>query len=222
MSVSSQRTGQGQRDSRRPWLLNQRPTARIAVGLVTFTTPEGEASRYFAVLAGSGADGALVYRMLAGGKQRLGRSAYYLRAARLFLSSRFHDFSLKYTDGKTGEVRTVDAVSAMAIRVGDLGGLFSPLARGCKPDSDGLQMRAVLPPAWWTLPAWFAASWLRVERWNRSAHTLLVREFACGEGRNGPVQVQADGEWLGRTPMRVTLVPDALRVFVPPTSSLAR
>src|SRR6185312_10104774 len=73
-------------------------TARsIPLGRVTCETPEGARSRYFAVMAGAGPDGMLVYRMLANGKQHLGRSFYYLRAARLFLSSRFSSFRVRAT-----------------------------------------------------------------------------------------------------------------------------
>src|ERR1700761_8783664 len=95
----------------------------IPLGRVTCETADGPRSRYFAVMAGAGPDGMLVYRMLAAGKQRLGRSIYYLRAVRLFLSERFAAFlvSAKLANGDALER---EAVSAMAIRVGDLGGLF--------------------------------------------------------------------------------------------------
>ena len=52
----------------------------ISVGKVEI----GERARYFAVMAGAGPDGALVYELDAAEKARLGRLAYALRAARIF------------------------------------------------------------------------------------------------------------------------------------------
>ncbi len=64
----------------------------IPLGRVTCETPNGPRARFFAVMAGAGPDGMLVYRMLARSKHRLGRWMYYVRAARLFLTSRFVPF----------------------------------------------------------------------------------------------------------------------------------
>src|SRR5215469_67531 len=111
----------------------------IPLGRITCETPDGPRSRYFAVMAGAGPDGTLVYRMLATGKQRLGRSIYYLRAAHLFLGSRFPAFRVRATL-HNGIPLERDAVSAMAIRVGDLGGLFSPLACGASPTDETLNL----------------------------------------------------------------------------------
>lgn len=195
----------------------------IPLGRITCETPDGPRSRYFAVMAGAGPDGMLVYRMLAIGKQRLGRSIYYLRAARLFLGSRFSPFRVRATL-RNGIPLERDAVSAMAIRVGDLGGLFSPLARGASPTDDTLQLTLTSPPSHLALPAWFATSWTRTHRWNPYTQRLSVAHFTCSAAEPR-VNVQADGEWIGTTPMRVELVPTALRLLMPasqPTSKTER
>lgn len=191
----------------------------IPLGHVTCETPLGRRSRYFTVMAGAGPDGMLVYRMLATGKQRLGRAMYYVRAARLFLSERFGEFPVSATlaDGKLVER---EAVSAMAIRVGDLGGLFSPLVRGASPEDQRILLTITQPPHHLSLPAWFATSWTRTHRWNPYTQQMHAAEFSCAtSGRR--VHVQADGEWIGTTPMHVELVPDALRLLMP-TSQRAR
>ena len=195
----------------------------IPLGRVTCETADGPRSRYFAVMAGAGPDGMLVYRMLATGKQRLGRSVYYLRAARLFLGSRFSAFRVRATL-HNGVPLDRNAVSAMAIRVGDLGGLFSPLVRGASPTDDTLQLTLTTPPSHLALLAWFASSWTRTPRWNPYTQHLPVMEFSCA-GAEPRVHVQADGEWIGTTPMRVEMVPNALRLLMPasrPTSQTAR
>jgi diacylglycerol kinase family enzyme len=103
----------------------------------------------------------------------------------------------------------------MAIRVGDLGGLFSPLARGASPLDEHLHLVLTAPPAHLGLPAWFAMSWARLHRWNPYSEHLHVDSFSCSAGVEQPVHVQADGEFLGYTPMRVELVSNALRLLMP-------
>lgn len=191
----------------------------IPLGRVTFQTNAGERSRLFVVMAGAGPDGMLVYNMLATGKHTLGRSSYYMRAARLFLARRFSSFEVTAT--VDGSPHKHLAVSAMAIRVGDLGGLFSQLGRGASPDDKHLHLALTAPPAYIGLPAWFAMSWVRLERWNPYSKRLQVDSFTCSAGSQRPVHVQADGEWLGYTPMRVDLVPNTLRLLMP-TSPKAR
>jgi len=181
----------------------------IPAGKVRYDTAAGEAERYFLVMAGAGPDGALVYKTLAQSKQFLGRLSYYLQAAWLFLSKRFSAFTLSTSSASQS------AVSAMCIRVSDLGGLFSPLLRGASLEDSHLLLGIAKAPATLSLPAWFAMSWARLHRFNRYAETIQVESFACSEGHSGDVHVQADGEWLGRTPMSVQLVPDAIRLLMP-------
>ncbi len=102
----------------------------------------------------------------------------------------------------------------MAIRVGNLGGLFSPLARGASPTDDTLQLTLTTPPSHLALPAWFATSWTRTHRWNPYTQHLRVADFSCSAAEQR-VHVQADGEWIGTTPMRVELIPNALRLLMP-------
>ncbi|HEV2576350.1 MAG TPA: diacylglycerol kinase family protein [Acidobacteriaceae bacterium] len=185
----------------------------IPLGRVTCETPEGQRSRYFAVMAGAGPDGMLVYRMLAAGKHRLGRAMYYVRAARLFLGSQFPTFRVTATGDENNGFEQ-EAVSAMAIRVGDLGGVFSPLIRGASPVDETLQLTVTQPPHRFTLPVWFATSWTRTHHWNPYTQHLRVSSFACAAPGHR-IHVQADGEWIGTTPMHVELVPNALRLLMP-------
>jgi len=187
----------------------------IPLGKVTYNTLAGEHSRYFAVMAGAGADGMLVYKMLAGSKQKLGRLSYYKHAARLFLRERFATFDVSYKPA-AGDAMPVHAVSTMAVRVDDLGGPFSPLIQGAAVDHPHLLLTIVKTPATLSLLAWFGMSWARLHCWNKYVQTLNVEEYYCSEGDVTPVQVQADGEWLGFTPMTVTIVPGALRLLMPP------
>jgi diacylglycerol kinase (ATP) len=187
-----------------------RTSQTIPIGKITFTTPDGQASRYFLVMAGAGPDGMLVYKMLTTGKHMLGRMHYYLSAAWLFVTTRFSTFTVT-ADGNAHE-----AVSALAVRVADLGGLFSPLVRGASIDHPHLTLSIATPPAALSLPAWFATSWARLQRLNPYSTLIATDTFHCGPGLTNPIQVQADGEHLGTTPMTVGLIPNALRLLLEP------
>ena len=198
--------------------------ARQHVGFAVRVVPVGKVElengvRYFAVMAGAGPAGALVYRMLAEEKRRLGRLAYYLRALVLFAGQRFPGFAVEVVESGSGERSQVMAVSAMAVRVADLGGLFRRLAHGDGALGAGLgeiELRLVLVrrPAWLSLPLWFCSSWVGMGRWNPWLRVMVVDEFSCEAGMSGVVQVQVDGEWIGRTPVRVSLVRDGLRLMM--------
>ena len=185
----------------------------IPLGQVTFQTPTGPSSRYFLVMAGAGPDGALVYNLLSTSKHSLGRVIYYLRAARLFSTHHFSSFTV--THSLAGTSTTQQAVSAMSVRVADLGGLFSPLIRGASLEHPHLTLSLISNPARLSLPAWFALSWARLHRFNPYAQTVAADTFSCTAGHTARVQVQADGESLGTTPMTVTLIHNALRLLMP-------
>jgi diacylglycerol kinase (ATP) len=187
-------------------------TRRVPVGRVEIAG----SIRFFAVMAGAGPDGALVYRMLAGGKRRLGRFAYYVRAAKLFAGKRFHGFDVEMV--RDGETETVRAVEAMVVRVADMGGLFRGLAdRSRRSVLESMELRLVIvrPPAWLSLPLWFSSSWVGMQRWNPWVRVVTVDEFRCLPVDGQSVDVQADGEWVGRAPAQVRLVEDGVWLMMP-------
>ena len=192
------------------------PGRMIPLGMVTYQSGCGEASRYFVVMAGAGPDGALMYKMLGSGKGPLGRAMYYVRSVELFFRRRFSPFTVTTPAGYRR------AVSAMAVRVADLGGLFSPLIRGADFEDAQLQLTTIAGPAGVSLPAWFALSWARLHRHNRYVRTDQVESFTCSVGESDAVQVQADGEHLGHTPMAVVLVPGALRLLMSSSQAAKR
>jgi diacylglycerol kinase family enzyme len=177
--------------------------------------------QHFAVMVGAGPDGALVYELHSAGKSRMGRLAYALHAARIFAARRFSRFAIEYTE-MDGTVRTLDVVSVMAARVDCLGGLFTGLVeRGDAMDKQSLRLSLLRPPGLISLPLWFLTGWLGLRRVNPFLVEARAREFACRPVSDGggpcdsDVHCEADGEWLGRIPMRVSVTPDALTVLAP-------
>jgi diacylglycerol kinase family enzyme len=180
---------------------------RVPVGRVEI----GDVVRYFAVMAGAGPDGALMYSMIAGEKRRLGRFAYYVRAWWMFVGRRFRAFDVEMSSG--GKTETVRAVAAMVVRVADMGGLFRGLGDSVRRSLVGrMEMRVVIvrAPALVSLPLWFSSGWVGMLGWNPLVRVVRVDAIRClpvGEAR---VDVQADGEWMGRAPVRVSLVEDGV------------
>ncbi len=175
----------------------------------------GTAHRYFTVMAGAGPDGALVYRMLSDGKHRLGRFAYYLRAASTFATHRFPAFDLEFLENGSSEKQRMRCISTMTVRIEDLGGLFAGLTGNARVHHPHLQLIAVRPPASCALPLWFVMGWLGMSRFNPLVRIVNVDTFTCTPSAASRIHVQADGEWIGTAPMRVTLLPNAIRLLMP-------
>ena len=171
----------------------------------------GGVARCFLGMAGAGPDGMLAAHVRDGAKARFGRLAYSVQAARLFASRRFAPFDVELT-GHDGEVLRRRAVCAMAVRMRDLGGLFAGLAgSGASFDDEHLKIAIVRPPAAISLPIWFVSGWMRMTRVNplvefAEAERCVIRAV------NDEVYVQADGEWLGTTPVEMSVAPNALRI----------
>jgi YegS/Rv2252/BmrU family lipid kinase len=175
----------------------------------------GEHVHHFAVMAGAGPDGALAHELHSADKSRLGRLAYALNAARIFATRRFSRFAVEFAD-MDGAVRTLQVVSVMASRVDCLGGLFTGLVEsGDELDRLSLRLSLLRPPGLISLPLWFLTGWLGMRRINPFLVEVRAREFTCRPMKDGDVHCEADGEWLGRIPMRVSVAPDAVTVLTP-------
>jgi diacylglycerol kinase family enzyme len=179
----------------------------VPLGLIA--TPR--ATRWFCLMAECGPAGALVDAMAAGSrlKRRFGRVAYYLHAARLFLSRRWPVFRAEFR-GAAGEWQSADAVAMMACWVPDLGGLFSGVTHRASVMDGRLHMQAVRGPAWLSLPLWllFGAR----GPWVREIEADELRCTAIGARK---VYVQADAEPLGVLPLELRVVKDALMMLLP-------
>jgi diacylglycerol kinase family enzyme len=188
----------------------------ISVGEMRYATKDGEAKRYFTVMAGAGPDGALVYRTLAGRRSRLGRGVYYTHAVRLFLTRRFPAFRVEYRRSDSDEWEERLGVSVMCARVADLGGVFSRLAPGGSLLDTDLALVLVKPPAGIGLPAWFALSSAGLHARNPWLETVRVTEFRCVPLDTAQrIHTEVDGEWIGYLPMSVQLIPQAMWMLMP-------
>ena len=168
----------------------------------------------FAVMAGCGPDGVLVYELSSAGgvrlKARFGRLAYYAHAARLFATRRWPKIDVQYRGIDSGDWFSAKAVAVMVSRVPDLGGVFSGTTPRARLTDAHLHVQVLAGPAWISMPAWMICGRLGLK--NRWLHTVEASEVECGgEG----VFAQADGEPLGRLPMSVRIVENALSLLMP-------
>lgn len=191
----------------------------ISVGEARYATRESEVTRYFTVMAGAGPAGALVYRLLAGKRSTLGRSAYYVHALKLFLMRNFPAFHVKYRTSDSREWVEERGVSVMCSRVTNLGGVFSRLGSESSPFDSDLLLSIVKPPARVGLPAWFALSRIGLNAQNPWLEEVRVSEFLCTPlETNHRIHAELDGEWVGNLPMSARLLPQAVSLLMPKTT----
>jgi diacylglycerol kinase family enzyme len=149
-------------------------------------------------------------RMLTVNRSRCGQWAYAIHAIQLLLRHRFQPFRILYCEDSVWH--EAYAISAMAMRIGKLGGIFPGVARGATLRGDTMRLVLVKHPALLGLPLWFAMNWLGLERWNPLLIRADVTKFAC-DGND--THAQADGEWLGLLPMTVSLDGDTVSILIP-------
>jgi len=180
---------------------------RIAVGrLHSAGQPR---PRYFLLMAGAGFDGHIVYHLNLALKARLGQLAYWVGAAKELLR-RLDEF-----EAAAGS-RRFRCTFALASRVRNYAG-YMKIASGASLLKEDFQVaifqgRSTLRYYSLYLGAVLAR---RAERapgitFLRSRHVEFLADSAP------PIYVQVDGEYAGRLPASVEIVPDALTILVPP------
>lgn len=199
------------------------PLAAVAK-LLTYTphiVPVGEIEsssgrRCFLAMAGCGPDGALAHRLAppTRSKARFGRGTYATYAARLFLTRRWPGFQVEYRLPQQTTWQTTSAVALLASRLADLGGLFSRLTPLAALTHSHLHVQLLRPPAQLAFPAWFTCAYTGLR--NPWLQALDVAELRCTPLCATPVYAQADAEPLGALPVAMRILPDALRLLVPP------
>lgn len=171
---------------------------------------------YSLCMAGAGPDGLLMYRMLAVNRSRFGRWRYYEHALRIFLSHRFAPFRVEL-EGCSGTRTEHEVVSAMALRIGDLQGIFSGIARGASVHDKQLHVVLVRPPARLTLPLWFVLSWVGLGRLHPGVTVAQATTLRIADA----VPVQVDGEWARNSAVTIAMDGPQQSVLVPKVAASA-
>jgi diacylglycerol kinase (ATP) len=171
--------------------------------------------RAFALVAGAGFDAAVMQAATRERKERWGFGAYVYAAVREALSAAPRRFRLTIDDQHI----EVDAVSVMAANVGELFAKWLPLRMplGPRPAGawhDGLFDVVILAPR---KPHQVAALLWQVAHgtFTTSDRLLHFQARSLTIDADPPIAVQIDGDPAGQTPISMSVLRDALRVFVP-------
>jgi diacylglycerol kinase family enzyme len=192
-------------------LLAGRP-ARVDLGLVESA---GAAPRHFAFAAGIGVDATMIERTPARWKRRVGVLAYALAAARAVVAGERFAVTVE-VERADGSVETLAHDAASAVMIVNFGAVLGDLFRfgpGIRHD-DGVLDCCLFTPRGFGDAA--RAMWRLVRKDFRDDPALRYRAGVAFTVRVAPARrVQADGELLGATPIRVRVLPDAATLLVP-------
>lgn len=198
---------------------------RIPLGHIEYRDFQGKpASRYFTVAAGIGVDAHLFYKLNRDLKKKAGMAAYYLKAWNLWATHRMRRFEVEYVNG-SGPKRQAALTELLAVRIRFFGNILRELVPGAHldcPDLRAVMCRTDSRTAYLR----YVTGALLGRRWNIAGIDLVsCSEIVCqlpeasrgdGDGKgNDRVYVEADGELLGRLPVRMTMLADALSLVVP-------
>lgn len=213
------------------WELLRFEPRRIPVGKIEWSDRSGAPqSRYFLISAGAGADAETIYRLAVQTKARHGVWAYYLHALRLYLTYRFVPVDVEYRVAGDSDARHDVAAQVFIGRIERFGGIATRLTPGGSLEAGSMQLVLFRTPRRWPMLRHAAAAITRTIY--RSPEVVIVpaTEVLCRALEAGSelppgwrranlasrVYAQADGELLGKLPVRMSMVPDALTLLMPP------
>ena len=194
---------------------------RIPVGRIWFRGNDGtEQSRYFTVAAGIGADAHLMGRLDSKLKRRLGYALYAVEGIRILASHSFPLFEAAFEERKGAQPRGEEVSQVLAVRIRDFGGMVHNLAPGATLRNETLRLVAFRTRNRFDYVRFLAAVVFRRHSFHHRIELLDAVSVECRAcaGSSAEVFVEADGELLGKLPVRLEIVPDALTLLVPPRS----
>lgn len=178
---------------------------RISAGLLTNAAG---VARYFLLMAGAGLDAFIVYNISAQLKRRFGKAAYWIGGFRQ-LGRSLEEFHV-HLDGALHRCSF-----ALVTKVRNYGGDLE-IAKKISILDDHFEI--VLfegAESYRYLKYFLGVATNSLERMSGvTVRRTRQAEFLPLEQR--PVHIQVDGEYAGQLPGRVEIVPDALRLLIPP------
>ena len=192
---------------------------RIAVGKIEFRDFNNiPSSRYFTVAAGVGVDAHLFYKLNRMIKDRMGMLAYYTKATHLWLTHRMRYFEAEFSQRDEATRREARLSEMLAVRINHFGGVLRELAPGASLARKDMRLvlcrtgnRALYLAYVFRGMLGLSSGVPGIEL----AHAdQIICRHASGE-KDEDIYVEADGELLGRLPITLSMVADALTVLVP-------
>ena len=204
-NVLATEMGLGSNMERAAKLMRESVSKRIAIGRLE----TGGAVRHFLSMAGVGFDAHIVYNLSPGLKRRLGKAAYWVggfgQATR-----RYPEFQVEI-DGAAREVCSFALIS----RVRNYGGDFQ-IAQNIRLEDSHFEVvlfRGQTPLRYFKYVFGLTTGQLAGMRGVSFSKAQCVRIFDAQDRR---IYIQVDGESAGHLPARVSMVPDAVTLLIPP------
>lgn len=195
---------------------------RIAAGQVVFQGFQQERlSRYFTVAVGVGVDAHMFYKLNAVVKSRMGMTAYYAQATRLWLTHKMKFFEAEYVDTETRQTTCSRVSELLAVRITNFGGVLRQFAPGASLKREDHRLvlfktGSRLLYLAYILRSLFGARWRVPKVELQTAQRISCRLSQPAEPGSERIFVEADGELVGTVPAEISVVPDAFTLLVPP------
>jgi diacylglycerol kinase (ATP) len=187
---------------------------RIAAGKIEYCTGSGSQSRYFIVAAGVGADAYLAYALSVEFKRSHGMAAYYAKATQIWAMHDFPHFEVRFTD-TSGKGRAERVSEVLAIRITNFGGILRRMAPRAALRRNDLELVLFKTRKRLSYLRFVISNMLgRVARVT-DIEFAPATELECVPIEGGAeIDVEADGEALGRVPTRISMVPNAVTLLM--------
>jgi diacylglycerol kinase family enzyme len=179
---------------------------RISVGHLT--SDGGRVSRHFLLMAGIGFDAYVVHHVDGELKSRTGKFAYWVAGMRL-LGRRLEEFHADIG----GEKRPCSF--ALVSKVRNYGGDFE-IARSVRLSDDQFEVVLFEGHHMARYLSHFAGMMLNRLSTMKGVAVLRADSISLSDPQDRCVYVQIDGEFAGRLPAEIRIVPDALTLLTPP------
>jgi diacylglycerol kinase (ATP) len=192
---------------------------RIAAGRIDFRDFNNLPSfRYFTVAAGVGVDAHLFYKLNRLIKDRMGMTAYYTKALHLWWTHRMRYFEAEFSNNGSALAKEPRLSEMLAVRINFFGGILRELAPGASLARNDLRLVLCRTGNRAMYLAYVFRGLLGMSNGVPGIELAHADQVTCrsvqGEKPEN-IYVEADGELLGRLPITLSTVPDAMTVLVP-------
>lgn len=179
---------------------------RVALGLLSENSEE--APRYFLLMAGAGLDAHIVYDLNLGLKDRLGKVAYWIAGLRR-LGERLPEFTADV------EGRVFRTGFALVGRVRNYGGDLE-IAPTISLFEDEFEVVLFEGDNSFRYLKYMLGAVTRQLQAMRGVTILRARNVALSAPADPRIHIQVDGEYAGKLPAKIEIVPNALTLLMPP------
>lgn len=192
---------------------------RIAVGQIQYRDFNSiPCSRFFTVAAGAGLDAHLFYKLNRLMKDRMGMLAYYSKAWHLWWTHRMRYFEAEFSSNGSPCQREVRLSELLAVRINHFGGVLRELAPGASLARNDLRLILCRTGSRARYLAYVFRGILGMSGGVSGIELAYADQVTCraiSSSKPEDIYVEADGELLGRLPVTLSMVPNALTVLVP-------